>query len=287
MGMLPEPDFYYLMLKQREDAENTEFYQTSRKYFEERYDNVEWSSYPNIDHESRENEMGELFAELGIEQPQMQAMERRYKISRNEFFITVAAMAIAFYNKKKDIKLSWIYNGREDLQMMNTVGLLFRDLPIGIRFNDAMTLRDIFAEVHDQVQKGIEHSCYPYVDTRNQVGGSESAYLLYQQDIRDMNGMDGMNIETVDVRQNQAASQTILDMEILDGSEGLELMIDYAASRYEQSSIESFKDIYVRIAQSLVTQTSQEDITFADIANKLEDKKSFFIKIVSKFRRKK
>ena len=287
MGMLPEPDFYYLMLKQREDAENTEFYETSRKYFEEKYDNVEWSSYPAIDHESRENEMGELFAELGIEQPQMQAMERRYKISRNEFFITVAAMAIAFYNKKKDIKLSWIYNGREDLQMMNTVGLLFRDLPIGIRFNDAMTLRDIFADIHDQVQKGIEHSCYPYVDTRNQVGGSESAYLLYQQDIRDMNGMDGMNIETVDVRQNQAASQTILDMEILDGSEGLELMIDYAASRYEQSSIESFKDIYVRIAQSLVTQTSQEDITFADIAKKLEDKKNFFIKIVSKFRRKK
>ncbi len=287
MGMLPEPDYYYLMLQQREDAQKTAFYEESRKYFEDKYDHVEWSSYPKVDHESRENEMGELFAELGIEQAQMAAMERRYKISRNEFFITVAALAIANYNKKNDIKLSWIYNGREDLQMMNTVGLLFRDLPIGLRFRNDMTLRDIFADVHTQVQQGIEHSCYPYVDTRNQVGSGEAAYLLYQQDIRDMNGMDGMNIETVDIRQNQAASQTILDMEILDGSEGLVLMIDYAASRYEQNSIEAFKDIYVRAAQSLVTQTSQEDITYADIQAKLEDKKNFFIKIVSKFRRKK
>ncbi len=286
MGMLPDPDFYYLMLQKREDVQKTEFYEESRKYFEDRFEGVEWSSYPTIDHESRENEMGELFAEMGIEQPQMAAMERRYQISRNEFFITVAGLAIALYNKANDIKLSWIYNGREDLQMMNTVGLLFRDLPIGLRIKDEMTIRDIFKDVHDQVQKGIEHSCYPYVDTHNQVGGSESAYLLYQQDIRDMGGMEGMDIETVEIRQNQAASQTILDMEILDGSEGLVLMIDYAASRYNDESIENFKDIFLRLAQSLVTQTSQQDITFKEIRKKMEDKQNFFIKIVSKFRRK-
>ena len=96
-----------------------------------------------------------------------------------------------------------------------------------------------------------------------------------------------MNVETVDIRQNQAASQTILDMEILDGAEGLVLMIDYAASRYEESSIETFKDTYVRIAQSLVTQTSQKDITFKEIIDKAEDKLSFFVRIVSRFRRKK
>ena len=38
--------------------------------------------------------MGELPVSLEIEQPQPAAMERNYKISRNEFFITVAALAI-------------------------------------------------------------------------------------------------------------------------------------------------------------------------------------------------
>ena len=288
MGMLPDPDFYYLMLQRREDMIDTDFYNQSKRYFEDRFEGVEWSSYPKIDHESRENEMGELFADMGIEQPQMAAMERRYKITRNEFFITVAALAIAFYNKANDIKLSWIYNGREDLQMMNTVGLLFRDLPIGLRLQDDHTIRNIFSNIHDQVQKGIEHSCYPYVDTHNQVGGNESAYLLYQQDIRDMGGMEGgIDIETVEVRQNQAASQTILDMEILDGSDGLKLMIDYAASRYKDESIERFKDLFLRIAQSLVTQTSQEDLTVKELRKKMEDKKNFFTKVTGIFRRKK
>ncbi|MBR5680318.1 MAG: hypothetical protein IKX19_06655, partial [Clostridia bacterium] len=287
MGMPIEPDYYYLMLQNREDAVLSDFYEESRKYFEDRYDSVAWSSYPAVDHESRENEMGELFAPLGIEQPQMNAMERGYKISRNEFFITVAALAVSIYNNKPDIKLSWIYNGREDVRMMSSVGLLFRDLPVGLRFKDGDTLRDVFADVHDQVQKGIEHSCYPYVDLRNQVALGESAYLLYQQDIRDMGGFEGFDIEPIDVRQNQAASQTILDMEILDGADGLQLMIDFAASRYEEASIEKFKDIYVRLAQALVTHNSQKDVTVGEIKAKIADKKTFFGLVRGIFSRKK
>ena len=288
VGMMPDPDYYYLMLQKREDAVNTEFYEESKQYFEKLYEGVEWSSFPEIDHTSRENELGEIFTPLGIEQPQMAAMERHYHISRNEFFIAVALLSICLYNKKNDIMISWIYNGREDLEMMSTVGLLFRDLPLAVRFNDKMTINDLFQDVHEQVKGGIEHSCYSYVDTHNQVGSEEAAYLLYQQDIRDMSGAGGgMNIETISIRQNQAASQTILDMEILDGSDGLVLMIDYAASRYKQESMEKYRDIFVKVAQTLVTHNSQKDITVGEIKKKLADKQNFFEKIFSIFKKKK
>lgn len=287
MGIQPEPDLYYLILQNRENETQTDFYEESRQYFENRLDGVEWSSYPETDHESRENEMGELFAPIGIEQPQMKAMERHYKISRNEFFIAVAALSISIYNKKNDIKLCWIYNGREDLTAMNSVGLLFRELPVGVRLKDEMTLRELFADVHEQVQKGIEHSCYPYVDIHNRVGSSEAAYLLYQQDIRDMGGLEEMNVETIDIRQNQAASQTVLDMEILDGAEGLMLMIDYTASLYEDESMERFKDIFVKTAQGLVTHNSQTDVTIAELRKKYNSKRNFFETVKGVFSRKK
>ena len=287
MGAPLDPDYYYLMLRRREEAVKTPFYEESRRYFEERYDHIEWSSYPKPDFESRENEMGELISPLDISQAEMTEAERSFRISRNEFFITVAGLAIAFFNSVRDVKLSWIYNGREDLQMMTSVGLLFRDLPVGLRLRDDMTLRDVFADVHDQVQKGIEHSCYPYVDLHNQVANGESAYLLYQQDIRDMGSLDGFDAETVDVRQNQAASQTILDMEILDGADGLQLMIDYAASRYKDTTIASFRDIYVHAARILVDSRGQEDVTVAALRRQLIEKKRLLQRIAGVFRRKK
>jgi hypothetical protein len=231
--------------------------------------------------------MGELFAPIGIEQPQMKAMERRYRISRNEFFISVAILAISIYNRQNDIKICWIYNGREDANAMHSVGLLFRELPVAVRLKDDMTIRELFADVHEQVQKGIEHSCYPYVDINSQIGEDDAAYLLYQQDIRDMGGLEDMNVEAIDIRQNQAASQTILDMEILDGEDGLTLMIDYTSSLYNDESMESYKDTFVKVAQSLVTQTSQQDVTVADIRKKCTNIWNFFATFRGAFKRKK
>ena len=111
----------------------------------------------------------------------------------------------------------------------------------------------------------------------------ETVYLLYQQDIRDM---ESYGIETIDIRQNQAASQSVLDIEILDGSDGLQMMIDYFASLYDDESIERFKDIYIRTAHALATHNSQSDVTIGDIKEKLGDKKNFFQYIAGIFSRK-
>ena len=282
-GMQPDPDYYYLMLKNREDVVASSFYEESRKYFADRYDGIEWTWHPQFDHTSRENELGELLAEIGFLQAGLTAVERTYKITRNEFFITVAALAVSIYTHKNDIMLSWIYNGREDMQNLSTIGLLFRDLPVGVRLRDDETLRDLFADVHEQVQRGIEHSCYPYVEKDGLNLSHETVYLLYQQDIRDMNGY---GIETINIRQNQAASQAILDIEILDGSDGLQMMIDYFASLYDDASIEKFKDIYVKTAHALVTHNSQADVTIKELKQKLDDRNHFFRYIAGIFSRK-
>ena len=118
------------------------------------------------------------------------------------------------------------------------------------------------------------------------MGSSESAYLLYQRDIRDMGGLEELSVEAIDIRQNQAASQTILDMEILDGADGLELMIDYTASLYEDESMEEFKNTFVKVAQALVTHF-QDDLTVGEIRKKCKNKFNFFATFRGAFKRKK
>ena len=168
--------------------------------------------------------------------------------------------------------VSWIYNGREDKELMTTVGLLFRELPVGVHINDDMNIRDLYSMVHEQVQKGIEHSCYPYIDKTTGSTEIESAYLLYQQDLRDADGMDaGMDMETIDIRQNQAATQTMLDIEILDGSDGLEVMLDYAKARYEDESMEKYKLLFMKTVKVMTTHNSQEDVTIKELKKEIKD----------------
>ena len=278
------PDNYYLMLEERERQIGSEFYEQSRRYFEEKYGNVNWSCYPTTDNETRENETGELKCGLGIDGTELSAFGEKHGITRNEFFITAAGLAVSIYNKADDIRISWIYNGRDDMLALSSVGLLFRDLPVGFVFKGDQPLTAVFDDVREQVRGGIEHSCYPYVDTISQVGATEAAYVLYQQDIRDMSELTAMGIETVDIRQNQAASQTILDMEILDGTDGLNLMIDYAASRYNDSSMERYMSLYISAAAALLKYGDESGLTVGELKKRIEGESTD--KRISEFSRK-
>ena len=287
MGMPIPKDYYYLTLKKREDTALTAFYEESRKYFEERYDGDDWISFPPVDHKTRENEFGQLACEMGVTSAELGIIEKRFKVSRNEFFITVAALAVSFFAGKPKVKLSWIYNGREDLKMMNTVGLLYRDLPVAFCFDKNQNIADIFADVHEQVQKAIEHSCYPYVENNSLVVEGDVASVLYQRDIRDAGDLDGMKIETVDIRQNNAASQSVLDIEILDSDLGLRLSLDYASSRYERSTMERFRELFLRITAVLVHADGAEYLTVKGLRDEVQKNHSFFRKVMSVFSKRK
>ena len=64
-------------------------------------------------------------------------------------------------------------------------------------------------------------------------------------------------------------------------------MIDYAASRYRDSSIEAFRDIYVRIAHAMIRHMGQEDVTIGSLRKMLKEKKHLLHVMAGVFRRKK
>ncbi len=269
LGMPMEPDYYYLMLSERENDLYMPEYELSKQYFEARYDGDHWATHPRTDHQSRCNEAGRLTGTLAISQEEMRRMEETYQLSRNEFFIVTAALAISFYNDAPDVKLSWIYNGRENAGMMTTVGLIFRDLPVAFHFKDAADVKKLYADVKDQVYQGILHSNYPYVEKNAPVVLGDHCYLLYQKDIRDIGGFKGIDFEMVDVRQNQPASQTVLDIHILDDVDGLRTMFDYAASRYDAENMTLFMDLFIRVARLLVRHDAGKILTIKNIKEQL------------------
>ena len=261
-------DYYYLMLARREALENSPRYEEAKRYFESAYGGEGWTCALKPDHESRDNRLGELSGAFGISADEMKAVERALRLTRNEFFLTAYVLSLALAARKRKVKASWIYHGREDVQAMSTCGLLFRDLPVGLDLRDDMDVRDIYADVQAQVRKAIEHSAYPYNEKNAAVIADDLACFLYQSDIRG-GGVGSEMFEQVDIRQNQAASQTIMDTEIIDGADGVSYAIHYAASRYEKSTVQAFEAIFRKVVRLLASHLEQGAFTFGDIRKRL------------------
>ena len=56
----------------------------------------------------------------------------------------------------------------------------------------------------------------------------------------------------VEIKRNAAASQNILDLEVLNTPEGLQVMLDFASSRYNKVSIEMYGKIMDKVIQALI-----------------------------------
>ena len=185
-------------------------------------------------------------------------------VSRNEFYIAATLLAIAINTNKNDVHVSWIYNGRDDLASTSSVGLLCRELSVALRLNNKTTLRDIFTEIHEQVRNGIKYSCYPYMATVPQDDEGDIACVLYQRNIREADDFNGMNVKKVEIAQNNAAAQSVLDVQIYDDEDGLQYVFDYAASRYKQETMTEFQNLFKRVIAAIVNANT-DGYTFAQL----------------------
>lgn len=268
-----EPDYYYFNIRKREKQTWSTYYKECRKYFENRYciDGVDWQSCPTIDHESRENTNDEIFYNLPINEEQYEKTLKLNALTPNGFFIAANLLATAFYNRYGNIMVSWIYNGRNDMNEMSTVGLMFRNLPAAAQLTAKMKIEELYADIIDQINKGIEHSCYPAIEAHSNVIVDDMECVLYQDNLRELGDMPGL-LGEVEIRRNDAASQNVLDLEILNTPEGLQVMLDFASSRYEKTSIEKYRDILGAVTTALLDHAGDDNTTVKTIFSEAYDK---------------
>lgn len=261
-------DHYYAILDQRRRQTESSFYKESRDYFENRYSGTDWCRHLTYDTVTRENKAGEVYVMLPVSGEQLDRLDEKYGISRNGFFIVVSALANAIYEKKPDILLSWIYNGRNDRDELAATGLLFRDLPVGIKFTRTTTLKELYADVVEQTNQDIAHSCYPYMEINNSVIEDDTAYVLYQNDLRNLDDVPGL-VGEVELENEKLASQTVMDIQILNRDEGIVMLMDYAASLYAPESIDRYRRIFCAVIDALMDNIDNENVLIKELARRI------------------
>ena len=265
LGMPLETDYYYLVLARRKQMELTDFYAESRQYHENKFANTNWTRYPNFDQMTQENKLDSLCCQESISPVHISSAEKKFMVSRNEFFIAAALLAIAISTNKNDVHVSWVYNGRDDLPSASSTGLLCRELSVSLRLCDTVNLRDIFAETHNQVRDEIKYCCYPYMSNVPQDEEGDIACVIYQRDLRETGNFMGIPVESVEIVHNNAAAESVLDIQILEGEEGIQYVFDYSASRYEQETMSRFQNLFQQVIAAIVNNANTEGYTFAQL----------------------
>jgi hypothetical protein len=137
------------------------------------------------------------------------------------------------------------------------------------------------------VQNGIKYSCYPYNEIEAPPVDDDDTCILYQRDLRDIGDFGGLTVEEIEIRQNKAASQTVLDIQILDGEAGLQYVLDYAASRYKKETMSEFQNLFKSVVAAIVNNANTDGYDFGQLKRDVRGKKGLLQKIKDIFANRK
>ncbi|MBR2092358.1 MAG: non-ribosomal peptide synthetase [Fibrobacter sp.] len=252
-----EDDGYYRYIQKVNAYESSPDYKKDVALFDSLYEGSSFSHFPKIDFE-RPNVDGKVEQEI-LCKDEITAFCKRMHVSKNEFFICAAVLAIYRYNGGGNVAFTWSWNGRNDMDVLRTVGLMIRDLPIVVRLTPQIKILEVLKECQRQILFAIQHGKCEYGMGLCQKKDLDELCFEYQGDMYDME--DNNLVSSMDILEipSQGANN-ILDIEICENAEALSILLDYDAGRYKAESMDKFAHLFIESCGEILK--ADENIIF-------------------------
>lgn len=281
-GEHPLTDYCYYVLEQRSDEQAGPSYLEAQRYFRDRYVGTQWTYNLPPDYESPSNEVGFMEMRMAVPASKFAETEARIGLSKNGVVIAAGLLAMSKMTGAERVITEWVYNGRNTLESMQSVGLLYSTLPAALRLTENTTLGDICAQIREQIEKGIEYRACPYgygdvcpnplTDTMLDIIYQESATVFAgRRGLLRLDEERQLRLKEEETRRNAAACQTSVELEIWDEEDNTRVWIEYCASKYSPETVERFGKLFIGLVESITRQCGRPETTLRELFSEQEN----------------
>ena len=173
----------------------------------------------------------------------IKSAESRLGISGNVMCITASILALSQYCGQADIHVNWLYSNRSDTRYRNTVGKLFKILPVAIHTNEYSGLNDLIIEVKRQVTEGIVNSVCNYAEL-TEATLNDAVEINYLFSFDDTLSRETTGFKEAELDFEYSAVGGRMGMYILDNDGEMMILTEYQAKAYEEGSVARFLQMF-------------------------------------------
>lgn len=243
-------DYYCAYLASEEKIRNSLQYQEDKDYFISTYGGYNWRNIPEPDKDAKDELLLEADSrqiKLPFDEEDLAAAEKRLKVSRSVIAIAVAIQTLHEFSGDNDIMTNWIFNNRLGGYASNSVGMLIKNLPVGVHMDKIKDMNALFAEVKRQVTEGIAHSSYDYFAANNNRFQNDPMEVNYQLNIN-ADELNELQPFYLPLSNSFNAPGARLELEFLenDNNSGcFESEFEWAGNIFSRNYIVKFHNLYI------------------------------------------
>ena len=251
-----KPDNYYSFVLNESRMSETDTFREAQEHFRSVLGDTEWCCIPVPDHESWETEPAEETILTGLTADDIKSAESRLGISGNVMCITASILALSQYCGQADIHVNWLYSNRSDARYRNTVGKLFKILPVAIHTNEYSGLNDLIIEVKRQVTEGIVNSVCNYAEL-TEATLNDAVEINYLFSFDDTLSRETTGFKEAELDFEYSAVGGRMGMYILDNDGEMMISTDYQAKAYEEGSVARFLQMFREHLRKIVLEGTE------------------------------
>ena len=261
-------DTYYSYLERWESSLTDDYLAAARKYYMDRYGNIDWTY--DIEHDRNLPEKSNCFYPypISVTQEEMESFEARLGVTRNQLFNIVMLLSIAKSTGKKDVLMVYSYHNRSDQVSNEAVGGLYKGLPLGLRLDHYRNLAELLADVRAQSIGNIQHCNFNWFGVVIPERIFESSSITYETNeiMSSEKAFEEMGLMKDEIASSepQLFPGNIMGM-VLDTDDGFTVVFVYQNHLYEEETIAKFSKEFDSLLKMMTGIENPSEIAISDI----------------------
>lgn len=244
-------DHFYSYIRKESEIRMTDAFENARQYFSNLLGDRDWCRLPVPDFETEDISCGRLCVKKIMTVDEIVLAEKRTGCSRNVLSITAAMQTLREYCSKDKISVDYINNNRMEKHLMDTVGLLYKTLPIAADLSLYPTNASLLHEVNRQVIESFVNSVADYTAKLDLIK-EDAIAINYVSDLGSEENLEGFEAENISLFDEDAIEMGgHADLYIQEQAGYINVQLDYLKNAYKKENMQRFLDLFIKNLKQL------------------------------------
>ena len=228
-----------------DDAKNSEIYEKSKEFFDEKLSQDIESTVltPNLNGNPDEGELKTVIQKINPKN--IKEFCNDYSLSQNALFLSALALTLNKFTFSDKTLITTIFNGRSNPYYYNTQGFLVKTLPLIFRSkNRKATIKEFIRGIDEIWKETIKHSGYPYTTLAEEYQLKPEFFFSYQEFLKSEEvtindkAYEGYELSSDDI----SATAYKINLDIFAYEDNIKFKLDYNDQLYSKDYIQKFLD---------------------------------------------
>jgi len=245
-------DTYYSAIQRWEDTTEDDEFERDRKYFEERYGDVDWTYELKHDHDLDDKKSEFVIKPASVTQEEVAGFEKKTGVTRNQLFNIGMLLALARCSNSRNTLMTYTFHNRTDHTSNGALGGLLMWLPLTARLDNYGNLSGLFEDVKSQAIGNVRHGNHNWYELLLPGRMHEAYSVTYEteQIMDSIKSFQEIGLEETPFEYSLFFPNHMIG-QILDTSEAFVIILVYQTNLYKRETADRFGAYYDAFVKEL------------------------------------